>query len=163
MTTSTHTIEHVRVETPKAFAEVARAFERELGPYDAAVFQAFRAAPPMAEEGHARLEPMAGPSGFVLFGTTDHGWLVSLFGSIPKQAVQYVVGNPLLAVAMTQHHLSAGLYAPLRTLIYEASGKTQVEYDRPSSLLRQFHDDRIASVARTLDRKLEALVETAVE
>jgi len=35
--TSTDTVEHVRLEIPKAFAEVARAFEQELGPYDAAV------------------------------------------------------------------------------------------------------------------------------
>lgn len=162
MTRSTHTIEHFRVETAKGFTEVATAFERQLGKYAPAVFQAFRAAPPRAEDARSRLEVMTGPSGFVLFGTTDHGWLLSLFGATTQQAVQFVVGNPLIAVEMTRHNLAAGLYAPLRVLIYEAEGKTRVEYDRPSSALGQFGDHRIDSVARLLDRKLEALIATAV-
>ena len=64
---------------------------------------------------------------------------------------------------MTQHDIQAGLYAPLRVLIYEnEEGKTRVEYDRPSSLFGQFNDDRIAPVASMLDRKLEALVAAAI-
>jgi uncharacterized protein DUF302 len=75
---------------------------------------------------------MNGPSGLLLFGTTDHGWLVSLLGETKEQAIQYVVGNPLIAIEMTQHNLAAGLCVPLRVLIYEADGKTRLEYDRPS-------------------------------
>ena len=42
-----------------------------------------------------------------------------------RKAVQYVVGNPLFALQMTQHDIRAGLYAPLRVLIYEdGQGKT---------------------------------------
>ena len=105
---------------------------------------------------------MAGPSGFMLFGTNDHGALLRLVGQ-KRKAVQYVVGNPLLALRMTQHDLRSGLYAPLRVLLYEDErGKTCLEYDRPSSLFGQFNDDRIASVAAMLDRKLEALVTTAI-
>ena len=53
----------------------------------------------------------------------------------------------------------AGLYAPLRVLLYEEErGKTCLEYDRPSSLFGQFGDDRISPTAALLDRKLEALV-----
>jgi hypothetical protein len=48
-------------------------------------------------------------------------------------------------------------------LIYgNEEGKTCVEYDKPSSLFGQFNDERVASVASMLDRKLEALV-AAVE
>ena len=50
----------------------------------------------------------------------------------------------------------------VRVVIYEADGKTRVEYDRPSSVLGQFNDDRIDSVATTLDRKLEDLLAKAV-
>ena len=162
MTRSTHAINHVRVETTKAFAEGAKDFERQLGKYDPAVFQAFRAAQPRAEDARARIEAMSGPSGFALFGTIDHGWLVSLFGATKQQAIQYAVGNPLIAIEMTQHNLGAGLSAPLRVLIYEAEGKTRLEYDRPSSVLDQFTDDRIGAVATMLDRKLEALIAKAV-
>lgn len=64
---------------------------------------------------------------------------------------------------MTLHNVAAGLYAPLRLLVYEiGEGKTCLEYDRPSSLFGQFHNDRITAVAEMLDRKLEELVAGAV-
>jgi uncharacterized protein (DUF302 family) len=97
----------------------------------------------------------------MLFGTTDHGALLRLAGH-KRKAIQYVVGNPLVALQMTQHDIRASLYAPVRVLIYEnQEGQTCLEYDRPSSLFGQFGDDRIAPTATMLDRKLEALVTTA--
>ena len=106
---------------------------------------------------------MAGPSGFMLFGTQNHGSLLRLAGQ-KRKAVQYVVGNTLFALQMTQHDIRASLYAPLRVLVYEhEQGKTCGEYDRPSSLFGQFGNDRIAPTAAMLDRKLEALVAASFE
>ena len=86
-----------------------------------------------AEGARAKIEAMAGPSGFMLFATQDHGSLLRLAGQ-KRRAIQYVVGNPLFALQMTQHDIRASLYAPLRVLIYEdEEGQTCVEYDRPSS------------------------------
>ena len=151
------TIEHVHVETEKPFGEVAAALEARMGKFDPIVLEELgRGADP--ESARARLERMAGPSGFMLFGTNDHGTLLRLAGQ-KRKAVQYVVGNPLFALQMTQHDIRASLYAPLRVLLYENDeGKTCVEYDRPSSLFGQFGNDRIAPTAAMLDRKLEALV-----
>jgi uncharacterized protein (DUF302 family) len=36
-----------------------------------------------------------------------------------NKAVQYEIGNPLTASKMTRHQLAAGLYAPLRVILYE--------------------------------------------
>ena len=105
---------------------------------------------------------MAGPSGFLLFGTTDHGALLRIVGQ-KRKAIQYVVGNPLFALQMTQHDIRAGLYAPLRVLLYEDDrGRTCLEYDKPSSLFGQFQNDRISPTAPMLDKKLEDLVTTAI-
>ena len=105
---------------------------------------------------------MAGSSGFMLFFTSDHGSLLRIAGQ-KRKAVQYVVGNPLFAVQMTQHDIRASLYAPLRVLLYENEhGKTCVEYDRPSSLFGQFGNAKITDVATMLDRKLEQLVAKAI-
>ena len=162
MNDSRFTVDHVRLATDKPFEEAARAFERQLGRFDPDVFKSL-AAGGDAEGARAKIEAMAGPSGFMLFGTQDHGALLRLAGQ-KRKAVQYVVGNPLFALQMTQHDLRAGLYAPLRVLLYEDErGRTCLEYDKPSSLFGQFNDDRIASVAGMLDRKLEALVAAAVE
>jgi uncharacterized protein (DUF302 family) len=156
------TVEHVRRATDKPFEAVTSAFERQLGHFDADAYRAL-ASGEDAEGVRARIEAMAGPSGFMLFRTSDHGALLRLVGQ-KRKALQYLVGNPLFAVRMTQHDIRAGLYAPLRVLIYEDDGgRTCVEYDRPSSLFGQFGDDRIAPTAVMLDRKLEALVSGAVE
>ena len=137
MNDSRFMVDHVRLATDKPFEEVARAFERQLGRFDPDVYKSL-AAGGDAEGAKAKIEAMAGPSGFMLFGTNDHGALLRLAGQ-KRKAIQYVVGNPLFALQMTQHDIRASLYAPLRVLIYEDSeGKTCVEYDRPSSLFGQF-------------------------
>src|SRR5262249_17823647 len=133
MNDSRFTVDHVRRATDKPFEEVAQAFERQLGRFDPDVYKAL-AASGDAEKARARIEALAGPSGFMLFATHNHGALLRLAGQ-KRKAVQYVVGNPLFALRMTRHDIRAGLYAPLRVLLYEdESGKTCVEYDRPSSL-----------------------------
>jgi uncharacterized protein (DUF302 family) len=161
MTTSTFTTTHIRVETAKPFSEVTRHFEQPLGKYEPAALQALSSGAKPAEA-RSRLEQMVGASGFTLFGTSDHGALLSLFGK-PTRAIQYVVGNPLFAMQMTQHSRGACLYAPLRVLIYEDErGHTVVEYDQPSSLFGQFKDARVSEVASMLDRKLEALIAKSI-
>ena len=162
MNDSRFVVDHVRLETDKSFEEVVKAFERQLGTFDPDVRRA-AAESGDTEAAKARIEAMAGPSGLMLFGTQDHGALLRLAGQ-KRKAVQYVVGNPLVALQMTRHDIRAGLYAPLRLLVYESeAGKTCLEYDRPSSLFGQFHDDRISPTAAMLDRKLEALVAAATE
>jgi uncharacterized protein (DUF302 family) len=152
-------IRHVRIETAKGFAEVTEELERQLGRLGPGVFRSLQAEPGEAER---RVGELAGPSGLLLFGTTDHGAWLSLLRGQPARAVQYVLGNPLVAVRMTRHNVAAGLYAPLRLLVYEtAEGQTCLEYDRPSSLFGQFGDERITAVAEVLDRKLEQLVAAA--
>ncbi|SIN72513.1 Uncharacterized conserved protein, DUF302 family [Singulisphaera sp. GP187] len=155
-------IEHVRQTVGKPFDEFRATFEGQLGHFDPSAYEGF------VEDGdsqavRARLESMAGPSGFMLFRTSDHGAVLRLVGK-PRKALQYLLGNPLIAVEMTQHAIGAALYAPLRVLIYEdESGGTCVEYDLPSSLFGQFGDDRVNRVADSLDRKLEALIATATQ
>jgi uncharacterized protein (DUF302 family) len=155
-------IEHVRVKAEKPFAEVAAAFEARLGKFDPAAYEQLKNGD-APEAVRARLEGMAGPSGFMLLRTSDHGALLRLVGQT-KKALQYLVGNPLFAVQMTRHDIRAGLYAPLRVLIYEdEEGKTCVEYDRPSSQFGQFGNAKVTEVATMLDRKLEQLVAEAIQ
>ena len=162
MNSNHFTVDHVHRATDKPFEDVAKAFERQLGRFDPDVRKAATEIGD-TEEARARIEAMVGPSGFMLFGTQDHGALLRLAGQ-KRKAIQYIVGNPLFALQMTQHDIRASLYAPLRVLIYENDeGKTCVEYDRPSSLFGQFGNDRISPTAAMLDRKLEALVAAAIE
>ena len=155
------TVDHVRVVADKPFDQVTKAFEQQLGQFNEETYKSL-AAGEDAEKARAKLEAMVGPSGFMLFRTSDHGSLLRLAGQ-KKKAIQYLVGNPLFAIQMTQHDIRASLYAPLRVLIYEnENGKTCVEYDKPSSLFGQFGNAKVTEVATMLDRKMEQLVAKAI-
>jgi len=154
-------VDHIRLTTAKPFDQVRTDFERQLGRFDADAYTSL-AAGENAETARTRIEAMAGPSGLMVFAIYDHGTLLGGAG-LTRKALQYVVGNPLYAIQMTQHAIGASLYAPLRVLLYENDeGKACVEYDRPSSLFAQFGDDRIAQAASSLDQKLEDLAATAM-
>jgi uncharacterized protein (DUF302 family) len=154
-------VEHIRVETAKPFGDVVAALEARMGKFDPAVYEQLQKGADV-EVVRARLEKMAGPSGFMLFRTSDHGALLRLAGQ-KKKALQYLLGNPLFAIQMTQHDIRAGLYAPLRVLLYEDErGKTCMEYDKPSSLFGQFGNTKVTEVAKMLDQKLERLVADAI-
>ena len=156
------TVEHVRVLTDRPFDKVAKAFEEQLGQFDPEVYKSLTGGTD-ANKVRAKIEAMAGPSGFMLFRTSDHGALLHLAGQ-KKRAIQYLVGNPLFAVQMTEHDIRASLYAPLRVLIYEnEDGKTCVEYDKPPSLFGQFRNAKVTEVATMLDQKLEQLVAKAFQ
>src|SRR5947209_19761829 len=141
MTESRFYVDHVRMTADRPFADVQAAFERRLGKFEPEVYQALAGGgDPGAAR--ARIEAMAGPSGFMLFSTSDHGRLLRIVGQ-QRKAVQYVIGNPLFAVEMTRHAIGASLYAPLRGLSYEADDrKTCIEHDRPSSRFGQVGDER---------------------
>lgn len=158
--TSTFTTTHARVEGAGDFASAAERLERQLGKFDPAAVRSLLSDPGRAADVRERIESMAGPSGFMIFATTEHGALLTAFGQATK-AIQYVIGHPLLALEMARRDIGVGLYAPLRLLLHEKNGKAVLEYDVPSSLLGQFDDPAIAAVASTLDRKMEALVAAA--
>ena len=161
MTESRFMVVHVRVTTDRPFEEVAKGIERQLGRFDPDVDQSL-AAGGDPEAARARIEAMAGSSGFMLFGKRHHGSMLRIVGE-ERKAVQYVVGNPLFAVQMTRHDIRASLYAPLRVLLYEGDeGKTCLEYDKPSTLFGQFGNAEVTAVATMLDQKLEALVAESI-
>jgi len=162
MNLSRITVDHVRVVADKPFDQVTKAFEQQLGQFNDEAYKSLAAGEDV-ERARAKLEAMVGPSGFMLFRTSDHGSLLRLVGQ-KKKAMQYLVGNPLFAIQMTQHDIRASLYAPLRVLLYENKhGKTCVEYDKPSSLFGQFGNAKVTDVASMLDRKLEQLVAKAIQ
>lgn len=142
-------VTHVVIESSKPFATVRAALEGSVPQLDAEI--PALVANGVTERLKQRLEAAADLSIFLKF---DHGALLRLYGK-PRNAVQYLIGNPLTASTMTRYGLAAGLYAPLRVILYETDdGGSCFEYDLPSSLFGQFGDERITEVARSLDDEL---------
>jgi uncharacterized protein (DUF302 family) len=149
-------VEHIKIESAKPFAKVKAALEELVPPLDPAVPEALR----QGDIGRAKEALQRGPE-LAIFGSRDHGGLLRVAG-LARRAVQYDIGNPLTATRMTQHHLPAALYAPLRVVLYQKEhGRAVFEYDRPSSLFGQFGDERVAAVVRELDASLEHVLAEA--
>lgn len=161
--TSVSSTTHVNMSTAKSFGDVTAAIEKQLGKYDAAAIAAAINSKLAPTEIEAKIHAMEGTSGFMLFAVRDHGQLLSLRGK-DVSARQYEVGNPLIALQMTQVDLRAGEYAPLRIYIYMGDDHlTHVDYDLPSTVFGRFHSAVVDKVAKGLDEKLDALIANALK
>ncbi|MGY4171710.1 uncharacterized protein (DUF302 family) [Bradyrhizobium sp. USDA 4518] len=110
------------------------------------------------ESTHALRELEACPL-LIIFGQRDHGALLAI-ARLTRRSIQYDIGNPLTASKMTRHHPLAGLYAPIRVLLREDDdGGITFRFDRPASVFGQFVSDSVDTVAKQLDRDLQALLE----
>ena len=103
------------------------------------------------------VESHVGPSGFILFAIIDHGaWIKKV--DIRKKVLRLVIGNPLLAITMMRHDLTAGLFAPVELLLMERDdGQSSLTYVKPSSLMVVETNDALLAAANELDAKLQAL------
>jgi len=161
---STTTIEHIVVTSNRSYEQVTASIEEmmgsTIGDMNALIGQ-LDATKKSWQQASQMIEKRLGKSSFHIFSKIDHGLLLFLAGKARK-AVQYTVGNPLLAVQMTQHVAAAALYAPLKLAVYEDdNARTIITYDLLSSLLSQFHNEEVTRIAEHVDSLLEELV-TAV-
>jgi uncharacterized protein (DUF302 family) len=99
----------------------------------------------------------AGPSGFMLFGLFNHGGWISKAG-IHRKVMRVILGNPLIAITMLRHDVTAGLFAPVEVLLTdEGDGRSSLIYIKPSTLMVVEHNPELLSAAEKLDAKLAAL------
>jgi Domain of unknown function DUF302 len=152
-TSHTFVIEHIRLACRRSFDDVHAALLKSLPQLDPRLRHLLES----GDTGGIAAERASGPK-LWLFLTRNHGALLGAEGRQAK-AYQYEIGNPLTAERMTRYRLPAGLYAPLRVILYEDSGgHAFFEYDRPSSLFGQFGDEQVTQVGRELDDELERVL-----
>src|SRR5260370_24148060 len=77
------TVDHVRVVADKPFDKVTKAFEQQLGQFNPEALKSLSAGEDV-EKVRAKIEAMVGPSGYMLFRTSDHGALLRLAGQKKK-------------------------------------------------------------------------------
>ena len=149
-------IDHVTIRSQKTFESVKVDLETLIPRLDDGVFVLLRS----NEADHARGKLEQAPT-LSIFGFRDHGALLKIHG-LQRKAIQYDIGNMLTASRMTEHELSAALYAPIRVLLREtAEGEVAFEYDRPVSVFGQFNSPNVNAVAEELDRHLQAVLQKA--
>jgi len=155
VTTQPFAVEHIRISSKRSFDEVKAALESQLQTYDVARLIPFMQKGDLAGA-RAELERVAAPTGLSILYSLNHGGALAMEGGGPRKAVAYGIGNVLFAASMTKRTLAAGLYAPVRVVLYESlNGTAVIEYDKPSSQFALFNDAEIGNVANRLDTVLK--------
>jgi uncharacterized protein (DUF302 family) len=158
-----YTVEHLDFGTSKSFEQVVADFEAATGDARDARYAEARNGSKDAAEFERRINELAGDRGFMRFLMLDHGSWMTLFNQAMK-AKLYILGNPLIAQTMLQHHVEVALNVPVRVLIYENdAGQARIGYDLPSSLMSRLDNPQVTAAALKLDAKLAALAERVTQ
>jgi uncharacterized protein (DUF302 family) len=146
----------LRFESTKSFDELVAALLADVGdkpvPIDdvAAMFDDW-------DSYQHEVQTHVGPSGFMLFASFNHGGWIAKAG-IHRQALRLIIGNPLIAITLLRHDVTAGLFAPVELLLTDETGSgSALTYVVPSSLMVVEPNPPLAAAASDLDAKLAAL------
>jgi uncharacterized protein (DUF302 family) len=148
----------VRVDTALTVDQIAKRLRDRMGRADLVQLGvlAREAASPeeFAREVEARF---VGESGFMLFAELDHGAWLSRFG-IRRQVLRWILGNPLIAITMLRHDVTAGLFAPVEILLTDRQPEegSTVTFLKPSTLMGS--NPAVLEAARELDAKLTSFI-----
>jgi len=150
----------VRVESTRSFEEVLVNLRSLVGttiiPQASPLEQS---SAPTREQFEQAIQQEVGESDFTLFFAMDYGHWLPLFG-IQRKVLRWILGNPLIAITMIRHDITASLFAPVELLLVEnesGDGSTVI-YDLPSSLMVIEPNPALLAAARALDHKLAMLV-----
>jgi uncharacterized protein (DUF302 family) len=146
----------VRYESTKSYDELVAALLADIGEKPVLIDDV-AAANEDWESYRGEVETHVGPSGFMLFGLLDHGAWISKTG-IERKVLRVILGNPLIAITMIRHDVTAGLFAPVELLLLDRGDEgSSLIYVKPSSLMVVDHNPELLSAAEELDAKLAAL------
>ena len=155
-------VERFTLSSSKPFDQVVAALSSAVGHPDISEFwKSTDRAQSDAELQHT-IEKGLGPTGLMLFVEFDHGAIVRKgTGRATPRMIRFLIGNPLIMRQMVQHVPDAGSYAPVTILIDERPDSVHISYDRMASFLAPYQNAAALNVARELDAKVEALLNSA--
>ncbi len=109
------------------------------------------------------IKSLVAKNGMMVMAEVNQGKMLSMTG-LSLNATLYLVGNPTVGKQLFEQNHEVGLYVPLRVFVYSGKdGKTYIAYDKPSTLLAQFHNEKLSTIAQMLDQKLEGLATMAAQ
>jgi uncharacterized protein (DUF302 family) len=150
----------VRYDSTKSYEELLAALLADIGEQPVPIND-ISAAPGDWDSYQNAVEKYVGPSGFMLFAVVDHGSWIPKAG-IERKALRVILGNPLIAITMIRHDVTAGLFAPVELLLLDEDGGSSLTYVKPSSLMVVEPNPELLSAAEALDAKLAALAAKVV-
>jgi uncharacterized protein (DUF302 family) len=162
MTTRQISIRRLSITSARPFESVVAAVNAAVGHPDMGEFARKIAAAKTYDEMERVVQPVLGKYGLMEFTRFDIGMLLAkAHGSGAPKSIRFVVGNPLIMQAMTQHVPDAASYAPVTLLIDERADGVHLSYDAMASLLAPYGNAEALRVARELDDKVGQLLAEA--
>jgi len=147
----------VDVLTGVEFDEFLRAFEAAAPSFDPVPMQRIVDSGGTWDEVRAKAADNA-PNELMVYAKIDATPLLGVAGHDVK-AVEYLVGNHVIAETMFRHDPRALLYAPLRLLVYsDPDGNAVFSMDQPSSAFASLGITEVTEVGLSLDRKVANLL-----
>jgi uncharacterized protein (DUF302 family) len=149
----------LRFDSTKGFDELVAALLTEVGATPVPIDD-IAARTGDWESYEREVQSHVGPGGFMLFSQWNHGAWIRKAG-IQRGALRVVIGNPLIAITMLRHDVTAGLFAPVELLLTEEDGgRSALTYVVPSSSMVVEPNLPLLKAAKELDAKLAALAAT---
>ncbi len=156
--TASHVMTRVDISTAVPFDDFRSRFEHAAPAFDAQPFQRIIETGGSWADVQAAVERMA-PHRLMRYATIDATAMMSLAGHTTK-AVEYLLGNHVIAESMFRHDPRALLYAPLRVLMFsDAGGDAVFSLDQPSTAFGSLGIDEVTGVGLGLDDKVAALLQ----
>ncbi|APE15344.1 hypothetical protein BOH72_09040 [Mycobacterium sp. WY10] len=150
----------VRYDSAKSYDELVAALLADIGEQPVPIND-ISAAPGDWHSYEQAVEKYVGPIGFMLFAVLDHGVWIGKAG-IDRKVLRVILGNPLIAITMIRHDVTAGLFAPVELLILDEGTGSSLTYVKPSSLMVVEPNRPLLEAAEALDAKLAALAAKVV-
>jgi hypothetical protein len=152
-----HSMTRVDIATGVAFDQFTDALEKAAPPVDRAVFARIAEAGGDWDDVLAAAASNA-PNELMVYAKIDATELFSVAGHRTK-AIEYLIGNHVIAETMFRHDPKALLYAPLRMLVHgDGDGNAIFTMDQPGPAFGSLGIDAVSKVGEGLDRKVVNLL-----
>src|ERR1700761_2167151 len=164
MTVGFHRHEHgmtrIDIDTGIPFGQFIAALEQAAPPVDRTVLERIAKAGGDWDDVRAAAAENA-PNDLMVYAKIETSVFFGVAGH-STQAIEYLIGNHVIAETMFRHDAKALLYAPLRMLVYSnGDGNAVFTMDQPGPAFGSLGPAEVAAVGKDLDRKVVNLLRVA--
>ena len=152
-----HGMTRIDIDTGIPFEQFIAAFEKAAPPVDPTTLERIVKSGGDWDDVRAAAAENA-PNDLMMYAKIDASGFFGVAGH-STEAIEYLVGNHVIAESMFRHDAKALLYAPLRLLVYsDDDGNAVFSMIRPSSAFGSLGIAEVTEVGLSLDRKVVNLL-----
>jgi uncharacterized protein (DUF302 family) len=152
-----HGMTRVDIDTGIPFEQFIAALEEAAPPFDPTTLERIVKAGGDWDDVRAAAAESA-PNALMVYAKIDARGFFSIAGH-HTPAIEYLIGNHVIAETMFRHEPKALLYAPLRVLVHgDADGNAVFTMDQPGPAFGSLGHAEVAAVGEDLDRKVVNLL-----